>query len=290
MFYINICKRLHTAQGEMNLSFESEIADHSLVTLCGPSGAGKTTILRCLAGLTSPDSGIIKRDESVWYSSESGINLKPGLRKTGVVFQDYALFPNMTVAENIGAAAEKSVRSTKTEELLHEVGLTALADRKPHQLSGGQKQRTALARALASEPRLLLLDEPLSALDHEMRSTMQELILRLHRQYRMTTVLISHDLSEVFRMSDMVYIMDHGRILKSGKPMEVFTEKRISAKFSFTGEILNIKKSGLIYIIDALVGNDIVRVAATEREIEGIAVGSRVLISSKAFNPLIMKL
>ncbi len=290
MIYVNINKILHTAHGEMDLHFESEIPDRSFVTLYGPSGAGKTTILRCLAGLTSPDSGIIKSNDEIWFSGSEKINKKPGLRKTGVVFQDYALFPNMTVAENIASGAEKTKRKTKTEELLHEAGLTSLADRKPSQLSGGQKQRTALARALAREPDLLLLDEPLSALDHEMRSTLQDLILRLHRRYKMTTVLISHDMSEVFRLSDKVYTMDHGRVLKSGKPSEVFAEKGISTKFSFTGEILSIKKSGIIYIIDALIGNDIVRVAATEREIDGLNPGSRILIASKAFNPVIMKL
>jgi molybdate transport system ATP-binding protein len=290
MISIDITKRLHTASGEMDLVFQAEIRKGNFATFFGPSGAGKTTLLRILAGLTAPDSGRITVEDEVWFDKSKKININPRYRRTGVVFQDYALFPNMTVAQNIGAAVPKEKRAAKTEELLNAAGLTALADRLPSQLSGGQKQRVALARALAFEPKILLLDEPLSALDHDMRSTLQDEILTLHRKYSITTILISHDLSEVFKLSDFVYAIDHGKMGRSGTPAEVFAEKGISTKFKFTGEIVHIKKSNLIYIIDALVGNDLVRVVATEKEIEGLSVGSRILIASKAFNPIIMKI
>lgn len=290
MTEINVTKRLHTAEGPMDLVFNGTIEQGEFITLFGPSGAGKTTLLRMVAGLTSPDSGTIVVDGQPWFDSARRVNLSPRQRSIGMVFQDYALFPNLTVAENIGIALPKEKRGAIVSELLEVAGLQELAGRKPDMLSGGQRQRVALARALALKPAILLLDEPLSALDLNMRLNLQEELLRLHRRYQPTTLLVSHDLSEVFRLSRRVFVLDKGKVTRSGSPAEVFSRSQISNKFRFTGEVVHIEPSGVVGIVHVLVGQDVVQVIASEQELATLTVGKRVLIASKAFNPLIMPL
>lgn len=290
MIEINVTKRLHTAEGPMNLEFSTTIDEGEFITLFGPSGAGKTTLLRMVAGLTTPDAGTIAINGQPWFDSSRRINLTPRQRSIGMVFQDYALFPNLTVAENIGLALPKEKRNTTVNELLEVAGLQELASRKPDKLSGGQRQRVALARALALKPAILLLDEPLSALDLQMRLKLQDELMRLHQRYQPTTLLVSHDLSEVFRLSSRVFVLDRGDVTRSGSPTEVFSRSQLSNKFRFTGEVVHIEPSGVVGIIHVLVGQDIVQVIASEREMVSLKVGKRVLIASKAFNPLIMPL
>jgi len=290
MIEVNVTKRLHTAEGPMDLVFKGTIEQGKFITLFGPSGAGKTTLLRMVAGLATPDVGTIVVNGHPWFDSSRRLNLSPRQRSIGMVFQDYALFPNLTVAENIGIALPKEKRSAIVSELLEVADLQELAGRKPDKLSGGQRQRVALARALALKPTILLLDEPLSALDLQMRLKLQDELLRLHQRYQPTTLLVSHDLSEVFRLSSRVFVLDRGEITRSGSPTEVFSQSKISNKFRFNGEVVHIKSSGVVYIVHVLVGQDIVQVIASEREITNLKVGKRVLIASKAFNPLIMPL
>jgi molybdate transport system ATP-binding protein len=290
MIEVNVTKCLHTAEGPMDLVFNGIIEQGEFITLFGPSGAGKTTLLRMLAGLTTPDTGTIVVNSQTWFDSTRHINLTPRQRSIGMVFQDYALFPNLTVAENIGIALTKEKRSAIVSELLEIAGLQELAVRKPDKLSGGQRQRVALARALALKPTILLLDEPLSALDLQMRLKLQDELLRLHQRYQPTTLLVSHDLSEVFRLSSRVFVLDKGEVTRSGSPTEVFSNSQLSNKFRFNGEVVHIKPSGVVNIVHVLVGQDIVQVIASEREMAVLKVGKRVLIASKAFNPLIMPL
>lgn len=288
MITLELKKRLHTADGPMDLVFASSIGTGEFVTLFGPSGAGKTTLMRMIAGLTDPDEGIIQVAGQTWYDSAAKINRTPRQRSIGMVFQDYALFPNMSVAENIGLALPREKRATIVSELLEVAGLQELAQRKPEQLSGGQRQRVALARALALRPQVLLLDEPLSALDLSMRLKLQEELLALHRRYQPTTLLVSHDMSEVFRLSQRVFVLEKGNVARYGTPAEVFANSQVSNKFRFTGEIVHIEPSGVVYIVHVLVGSDVVQVVATEREMGSLLVGTRVMIASKAFNPLIL--
>lgn len=290
MIVINVTKRLHTAEGPMDLVFSGRIDTGEFVTLFGPSGAGKTTLLRMLAGLTTPDRGLIEVNGQPWFDSAAGINLTPRQRSIGMVFQDYALFPNLSVADNIGVALPKKQRKSVVTELLNIAGLTELSQRKPDKLSGGQRQRVALARALALKPAILLLDEPLSALDLEMRLKLQEELLRLHHRFQPTTLLISHDLSEVFRLSQRVFVLNKGKVLRHGSPTEIFSRSKVSNKFRFTGEVVHIEPSGIVGIVHVLVGQDIVQVIASAQELATLAVGKRVLIASKAFNPLILPL
>ncbi len=288
MIHIKLRKKLKGSGGEFSLDIDIKLNKGEFATVFGKSGAGKTTILRMLAGLDRPESGLIKVNSDLWFDSEKGINLPPQKRKVGFVFQDYALFPNMTVEENILYGME-TPDSRYLKFLLETVKLEKLKDRKPDTLSGGQKQRVALARALARRPEILLLDEPLSALDIDTRKELQEELYKIHKELGLTTILISHDFSEVFRLSDRVFVLDKGKILKSGRPEEVFIQERISGKVKFSGEIIDIKKEDVIFIVSVMVGNNIIRVVADRSEIENLSVGDRVIVASKAFNPFILK-
>ncbi|MCZ6694630.1 MAG: ATP-binding cassette domain-containing protein [Bacteroidetes bacterium] len=290
MIRFSLHKKLKASTGDMQLDVECHIDQGKLVTLFGESGAGKTSILRMLAGLLMPEKGTIEVNNSVWLDTQKGINLKPQQRKTGYVFQDYALFPNMTVKENLEYALDKNQDIGIVKELIEIIELTDLQDRKPETLSGGQKQRIALARALVRQPQILMLDEPLSALDRAMRTKLQDYILHVHRKYNLTTILVSHEMSEIFKLSDEILVLENGTITRQGTPMDIFTNRHISGKFQFTGEILHIEKEDIIYIISVLIGNNLVKVVADQSEVQQFSIGEKVLVASKAFNPMIEKI
>ncbi|WP_457622436.1 ABC transporter ATP-binding protein [Persephonella sp.] len=287
MIRINIEKELLGDGGRFSLRLDLHIKKGEFVTLFGRSGSGKTTVLRMISGLEKPDKGKIEIDGKVYFDREKGINLPPQKRNIGFVFQNYALFPNMTVLENILFAMDKPDRE-KAIELLKTVHLDDLKDRYPDTLSGGQQQRVAVARALAREPSILLLDEPLSALDFSIREKLQEEIKRIHKVFNLTTILVSHDKTEVFKLSDRVVWIEKGRIIKEGSPRKVFIEKNISGKFSFIGNVLQIKKADTIYIATIEIGDNLVEVVLSDRD--DISVGDKVIVSSKAFNPVVKKL
>jgi molybdate transport system ATP-binding protein len=223
MLYIDIKHQMMTAEGSAWLNVQAEIKLGELVCLFGHSGAGKTTLLRILAGLTRPDKGIIRFNNAVWFDSTNHINWTPQKRHIGLVFQDYALFPNMSVEQNIRYAMNSPIEK-KVTELLELFELSKLSSRKPNQLSGGQKQRVALARVLASQPELLLLDEPLSALDFEMRATLQHEILKAHQLLGSATLLVSHDVDEVVSLASSVIVLKNGDVLSKGEPCTVFND------------------------------------------------------------------
>lgn len=290
MIEIDIHKKLKSSIGEMDLKIQTNIEKGSLVTLYGNSGAGKTSILRIMAGLLQPDSGNIIVDGETWLNSSAKINLRPQKRKVGFVFQDYALFPNMNVRENLLFALNKGESLNIVDHLIEIIELGELQNRKPDTLSGGQKQRVALARALVQKPTILMLDEPLSALDSEIRFKLQQYILNVHKEYNLTTLLISHDISEIIRMSDKVLEIEFGKITHQGKPHEVFNYKDLSAKFQFTGTIIEIKKQDFLFILVIRIGKDLVKVVADETEGEHLIAGDKILVSAKAFNPIIHKI
>ena len=290
MINLNLHKSLSTAAGEMKLHVEAKIKTGTITTIYGASGAGKTSVLRMLAGLLTPDNGSIEIGGKKWFDSTKKINLKPQLRKVGFVFQDYALFPNMTVRENLEFALENKQETKIIKELIELIELGDLQKRKPETLSGGQKQRVALARALVRKPELLMLDEPLSALDQAMRSKLQDYILQMHQEYSLTTLLVSHEMGEVFKMSDEVIVLEKGNVKQQGAPSVLFSNSQVSGKFQFTGEVLNIQKEDIIFIISVLIDNNLVKVVADEREAIQLSVGDKVLVASKAFNPMIQKI
>ncbi len=221
MIELSVRKHLFSSNGHMQLDVSLGIKPGELITLYGPSGAGKTTLLKMLCGLVEPDEGTIHVSGEAWYDSTVGVNLKPQARNVGIVFQDYALFPNMTVRGNLEYALNKDQSPIVVDQLLELMELSSLAGKKPAVLSGGQQQRVALARAIVRQPKILLLDEPMSALDTNLRLKIQDYILRVHRQYNLTTILVSHDLIEVIRLSNYVYLMDQGQIVNQGAPAKV---------------------------------------------------------------------
>lgn len=214
-------REMFTSEGKKILKVDLEIGHNELLCLFGHSGAGKTTILRMLAGLLAPNKGFIAFNGQVWFDSAQKINLPPQKRNVGYMFQDYALFPHMTVRKNI-EFAQKIKNTEEADELLIHFGLEALQKQYPAKLSGGQKQRVALARALAAKPNLLLLDEPLSALDYEMRLSLQDEILKAHRMLNSVSLLISHDIDEVKKLAEKVIILQNGVITRQGRVSEVF--------------------------------------------------------------------
>ena len=277
------------AEGRNSLEVKFDLKRNSFCTLYGKSGVGKTTLLKILAGLIQPEKGYIEVNGQVWLDTEKKINLAPSKREIGFVFQDYALFPNMTVRENLQFALKDKQDKAIIDNLLELVSLTQLAQRKPQTLSGGQQQRVALIRALVRQPQLLLLDEPLSALDLEMRQSLQTEILRLHPTFNTTTLMVSHALPEIYRLSDQIIWLEDGKVLKQGSPATVFGQKQLSSKIQLTGEILAIMPSDVVYILDILVGNTVIKVVATTEEINGLQLGDQVTIFSKAFNPIIKR-
>jgi molybdate transport system ATP-binding protein len=229
MLKIDIQKAMLSAEGKTNLEVCTEIQHNELLCLFGHSGAGKTTLLRILAGLTKPDKGRIVFNDTVWFDSEKKINLPPQERNVGYMFQDYALFPNMTVEKNI-SFGQKEKNKEEVDKLLELFDLEILKNQYPEKLSGGQKQRVALARALAAKPNVLLLDEPLSALDFDMRLALQHEIRKAHELLNTVTIMVSHDLQEVFHLASSVITLKNGTVTNVGKPVDVFSTKLSECK------------------------------------------------------------
>ena len=197
----------------------------STTILFGPSGSGKTTVLRCIAGLEHPEQGAIRLGQEVWLDASLGLNLPPQLRGVGFVPQDYALFPHLSVARNIGyalAGLSGEHRRARVCEAIEWLGLGGLEGRRPRELSGGQRQRVALARALIRRPRLLLLDEPLSALDAPTRGRLQGELRQFLKALGIPTLLVTHERSEALALGDRLVVLDAGRIVQQGPVPEVF--------------------------------------------------------------------
>jgi len=251
MVKAKLSKRLKGQGGEMELNVDISIENGAFVALYGKSGAGKTSILRMIAGLMKPDQGMLQVEGEQWTSISSGFNLKPKKRPVGFVFQDYALFPNMTVLENLTYALGKHQSSSTIDSLIEMMELGDLRHSKPPRLSGGQQQRVALARAIVPRPKLLLMDEPLSALDWEIRQKLQGYIKLVHTEYNLTSIMVSHDLSEVVRLSDYVYVLEGGKVIKEGTPQQTLVcLDDTSSAFERIGEVISIDTEAITVMID----------------------------------------
>lgn len=290
MIKIDIKKTLHTSDGKIILKINKEIINGDFLTIFGKSGSGKTTLLRIIAGLDIPDSGKIIVDNETWFDSSKGINISTQKRNIGFVFQDYALFPNMTIRQNLEFALNNKKNSHKIDEILEMMELTNLSNSMPNTISGGQKQRVAVARTLMRNPKILLLDEPLSALDSTMRSKLQNELLTVHKRFGLTSILVSHDISEVFKLSNRVLKIAFGQITSDGSPNSVFSNLNLSGKFKVTGEVISIVKADILFIVNILVNNEIIKITSVKKDIENINIGDNVLVSSKAFNPILTKI
>ncbi len=250
MIKLRVKKHLIGQQSDFDLDVSTTIETNELVALTGASGAGKTTLLRMIAGLDTPDQGAIVVDGETWFHRGRRVCVSPQNRSVGFVFQNYALFPTMTVRRNLEYAAGRR-KDPRIDELLNVVELENLQNRYPETLSGGQQQRVALARALIRHPKILLLDEPLSALDHSMRKRLQDEILRLRLELGLTVLFVSHDQNEICRLASRVICMKHGEIVFQGSAEETVSRQTEALAGCGAGKINEIRKTpeGLILVV-----------------------------------------
>jgi iron(III) transport system ATP-binding protein len=232
----NLSKSFHRSGTPTVNNMSFELQSGQIVALLGPSGCGKTTTLRLIAGFERPDSGSISLEDSVLYGA--GIDLPPERRGIGFVFQDYALFPHLSVLENVTfglSSLNKTQRLARAREVLGMVGLLVFQDRLPSQLSGGQQQRVALARALAPRPKLILLDEPFSSLDANLRASTRLEVRRILEAFGATALLVTHDQEEAMSFADRVIVMRDGHIEQDGTPESVYGQPRTAFVANFLG-------------------------------------------------------
>ncbi|QNM92280.1 ABC transporter ATP-binding protein [Aliarcobacter cryaerophilus] len=284
MISLNIKKELHGSNGVMNLDINLSLQNGEFVALSGVSGSGKTTLLRVLAGLEEAFGEIIV-DGEIWLNEK--IKKPIQKRDIGFVFQDYALFPNLSVIDNL-----LYVKKDKdlAKQLLSLTDLYELKNRYPNSLSGGQKQRVSLCRALMKRPKILLMDEPLSALDPHMRLKLQDEILTLHKEFKTTTIMVSHDPSEMYKLASRVLVLKDGKIIDDGLPKDILLKTQGSQKFSFEGELLDIIKVDVINIAIVAIGQQIVEVVISNTEAQNLIIREKVNVSTKAFSPTIKKI
>ena len=278
---------LNTANGKQPLNVSFELEKRKLLALYGPSGVGKTTILRILAGLTGIENGCIEVNGETWYDPAAKKYKAVQQRSIGFVFQDFALFPNFTVKQNLEFALQKGDNKKFINELIEIMELQQLQKSKPATLSGGQKQRVALARALVRKPELLLLDEPLSAIDNELRLKLQDILINIHRRFHLTTVLVSHDIAEIIRLSDTVIVLESGEIKQQGSPADIFFNQQENNKFFLRGDLISIKKTESNFEVAILHGNEIIKFEV--EKVNGLEKGDKVIITSEVFKPVIQK-
>jgi len=280
---IEIAKDLHGAYGNMTLNCRFELKKGDFLAVYGPSGSGKTTLLRIVAGLEKAKGKIVVGKE-IWQDDK--IFLPPQKREVGFVFQDFALFPNMSVIQNL-LYVKKDVEFAK--RLLKMADLYSLKDRYPDKLSGGQKQRVALCRALMRKPKLLLLDEPFSALDVGMREKLQNNLSDFHKNFGLTTILVSHSPSEIYRLAGKMIVLKNGNMEKISSPSEILLKTSGSAKFAFEGKILDIVEVDVINIAVVSIAEQITEIVISAKEAREFKIGDRVVVFAKGYNPYIKK-
>ena len=281
MIEFKIHKKLHGSSGIMNLDIDLKIKEGEFLALSGKSGAGKTTLLRVLAGLEDV-SGDIKVHDKIWLDDKKSLAVQK--REIGFVFQDYALFENMSVEKNLLFVRDDKELANK---LLSLTELSELKSRLPNTLSGGQKQRVSLCRAFMSRPKLLLMDEPLSALDLDMRTKLQQEILSLHKEFKTTTIMVSHDPSEIYRLASRVVVLENGKIINDGVPKDVLLNTSENQKLFFECELLEIKKVDVNYIATIAIGHQLSEIIISEDEAKNLQIGQTVQVSTKTLSHIV---
>ncbi|WP_018132160.1 ABC transporter ATP-binding protein [Effusibacillus pohliae] len=248
----NVSKRFQATPALNGISLSIEKGE--LVTLLGPSGCGKSTLLRCIAGLEPVEAG-----GRIIVDGADITHLSPKRRGIGMVFQSYALFPNLTVYQNIAfglkmKGVDKRETASRVKKMMELVDLTGKQDAYPHQLSGGQQQRVALARSLVTEPKILLLDEPLSALDAKIRKNLQNELRRIQQELSITTVLVTHDQEEALTVSDRIFVMDRGTVVQSGTPEQIYAHPANEFVARFIGHYNVLTRAQLQQLADGCAG------------------------------------
>jgi len=282
MIEIAIHKSIRTPQGKIPLLIDCKINEGECVAFYGASGVGKTCLLHCIAGITQPDSGKLQVGNNIWYDSDNAIDLSPQKRNINLVFQDYVLFPNMTVRQNIEYGLSKNQNTTIVDELLKVMELTTLAHQKPKKLSGGQKQRVALARALANQPKLLLLDEAFSALDITIKTKLQDYILDYKRKNHTTIIMVSHQIEEVQRLADRAFIIEQGKIVKQGDPATIFSNENFFEDITIKGTVIDcIQIEDQYYIKVNLLDANKIHIPIHASDINTYQTGELITINGK---------
>lgn len=283
--------RIKKVWNGFKLDVAFEIPYGEITVLFGPSGVGKSSILRIISGLVMADDGMISYRKEIWYDKTKGVCLSPQQRSVGFVFQDFALFPHMTVEKNVAYGIKEKERLNEVKEFLSMVGLSGYEHYYPAQLSGGQKQRVALIRALAMKPSLLLLDEPLSALDWETRRQLQEDLRRIIKQFQVTTLYVTHDVTEVYRLADFVVVMDSGKIIKKGTPEEVFLGKRLSTRIQIAGKVVAIEPNPIMVAVTVMHGDQYFKTLIDTEEVDrlNLKIGDDVVIGAKSSDIILFK-
>jgi molybdate transport system ATP-binding protein len=285
MLDAHIIKRYGSGSGQ-NLTIDVHVTAAGGVTvLFGASGAGKTSILRTIAGIIAPDEGRIALDDKVYFDSAAGVSLPMQERRVGFVFQNHVLFPHLTAEQNVLYGIRRGSPHSRLEharELLSMLGIEKTADRYPHQLSGGEQQRIALARALATDPLIMLLDEPLSAVDVATRSHLLEEISSVQRRSGIPFLYVTHNHSEAVRLGDAIIVIDEGKVVQEGIPLEVFNAPRtasvarvVGAENVFVGRILH------HHFEDGMTSIDL-NSCLIEAPLNGLPVGSQVTIGLRS--------
>lgn len=277
MINVAVNKNFVERGGDFYVNFKLAINQGELVTIFGGSGVGKTTLLRIIAGLVTPDAGTLQACGETWFDASKKVNIKPQKRNVGFVFQDFALFPHLTVRGNLLFALPKGDDDTVLNELIELMELGHIQNRKPESLSGGQKQRVALARALVQKPQILLLDEPLSALDGHMREKLQNYLLEVHHRFNLTTIMVSHDVGETIKMSDSVVVIKDGKVDKQGKTVDVFGKQYAKEASIITGTVLEIDASKNEVLV--LVGDQVLQMNLTNEKLRETAVGEKIALN-----------
>jgi len=280
-------------RGDFLLDIEFSTPINGVTALFGPSGSGKTTCLRAIAGLERLPNSYLQVGDEVWQDESKGIFIPTNQREIGYVFQEASLFPHLNVKQNLEfgfhrLTAEK--QKIKPQEVIDLLSIEPLLSRFPSALSGGERQRVAIARALLRSPKLLLMDEPLSALDPNMRIKLQNEILTLHKEFNTTSIIVSHDPSEIYHLANRVIVLNQGKIINDGNAKEVLLKTSGSQKFSFEGEILDIIKTDVIYIAIIAIGQQLVEVVLCEDEASNYNIADKVRVGTKAFAPTLCKI
>lgn len=276
MIQVSIEKKLETAVGQQVVAVDFQLNKGDCCAIYGVSGVGKTTLLRIIAGLTTPDKGKITVDGTVWVDTINAVVWSPQQRGVGMVFQDYALFPNMTIEQQLRFA--NPTDHNLLEELLQTMEITALRNRKPQQLSGGQQQRVALARALMQKPTLLLLDEPLSALDERLNKQMCSLLKWVQQTYRTTILMVSHNVEEIATLANKMLVINHSRAILYDNPKAFFEQEGLLQKIEMQAVVLS--KDEKTHCIMVKLRHKIERVQLDIDAWNQIQIGDSVIVES----------
>ena len=282
MLAFSLRKNFADGEQKRTVALELNVAPTEVIALSGPSGVGKTTLLRMLAGLTTPDAGYIRFADECWYDGHQQQQRPTAQRSIGFVFQDYALFPHLSVRDNLRYGQRTAPGQKRDERTvahwLELMELTGEGARLPHQLSGGQKQRLALARALIGKPRLLLLDEPLSALDAALRSEIQQRLLLALREQPTTTILVSHDASEIFRLAQRVVLLSADAPAQVGTASELLLGQLTPGRCTLQASVLALLPDSVMTTVVLSIGHDRITTLVTAAEAARLSIGQRVRV------------